>query len=59
MWKTTCDECGWNSGERFLKEGAEVLGELHEIDHPGHTVTLTEIGGLGTSEPTESIGQAS
>ncbi len=35
MWETRCQQCGWTSGERVLMEAADVLGEIHEMDHPG------------------------
>ncbi len=51
MWETRCQQCGWTSGERVLMEAADVLGEIHEMDHPGHRVERTEIKGVGSSNP--------
>ncbi len=41
MWKTTCRECRWTSGSRLIKNAAEIVGECHTEDHPGHNVTLS------------------
>jgi hypothetical protein len=55
MWMTICPTCGWASSTRFLQEAATVLGQLHELDHPGHTVVTKETEDAGTSEHQKPI----
>ncbi len=43
MWKIVCRHCSWTSGNRTIKEAADVLGKLHCEDHVGHAVVLTRV----------------
>jgi hypothetical protein len=42
MWTAACGDCEWTSGKRITKAAAEVMGQLHEEDHPGHSVVIKE-----------------
>jgi hypothetical protein len=63
MWKTVCRECGWTSGEAYLKSVAEAIGKLHEEDNAGHKVVIEQVSafgsGLGGKEESEPQGPAS
>lgn len=48
MWKTVCRECGWTSGEAYLKSVAEAIGKLHEEDNAGHRVVTEEVSTFGS-----------
>jgi hypothetical protein len=48
MWKTVCKECGWTSGEAYLKSVAEAIGKLHEEDHAGHRVATKNVPTFGS-----------
>ncbi len=54
MWKTVCRNCGWTSGETYLRSVAEAIGKVHEEDQPGHRVSTKEIAkARRTAEPKE------
>jgi len=53
MWKTVCRNCGWTSGEAYLKSVAESIGKLHEEDNAGHRVQMQKVTTFG-SEPEEA-----
>ena len=57
MWQVTCRNCRWTSGNRIIKNAAEILGRLHEEDDPGHAVELKEVStfktGTESPEPAE------
>ncbi len=42
MWVAACTECSWTSGKRVAKEAAEIMGEIHQEDYPGHIVKTQE-----------------
>ena len=48
MWKTVCQQCGWTSGEAYLRSVAEAIGKLHEEDHVGHKVAMKEVSTFGS-----------
>jgi hypothetical protein len=48
MWKTVCRECGWTSGEAYLKSVAEAIGKLHVEDNAGHRVVMEEVSTFGS-----------
>ena len=47
MWITVCRECGWTSGEAYLKSVAEAIGKVHEDDNDGHRVMMMKVSTLG------------
>ncbi len=49
MWRTECQQCKWTSGDRITKEAADILGELHVQDNPGHVVTIKRLSPDGTT----------
>jgi hypothetical protein len=55
MWKTVCQQCGWASGEAYLRSVAEAIGKLHEDDNAGHRVVMKETRTFG-SGPEEEEG---
>ena len=48
MWKTACQQCGWESGGAYLRSVAETIGKLHEEDQAGHKVVMMEVSTFGT-----------
>jgi hypothetical protein len=48
MWKAVCPECGWTSGEAYLKSVAQAIGKLHEEDNAGHRVVMEEVSTFGS-----------
>ena len=49
-WMTVCGQCGWTSGEAYLKSVAEAIGKVHEEDNAGHKVVTKQVSTFG-SEP--------
>ena len=52
MWKSVCRNCGWTSGEAYLKSVADAIGRVHEEDNAGHKVVMKQVPTFG-SEPVE------
>ena len=53
MWKTVCRNCGWTSGETYLKSVAESIGKLHEEDNAGHRVGMRKVAAFGAEPEAE------
>jgi Zn-finger protein len=43
MWESVCQNCGWASGEAYLKSVVDSIGKVHEQDYAGHKVVTKEV----------------